>query len=144
MDLTPKPQNAIDLKLISNKELESMISSYLCLNCKKVPLNLHKCSFPICQAYFCDGCFKINNDCCPGCKTKNSNKPISNDLKQLLSKIKFECIHKNKGCTCLISLSDYQDHLNSKCEFSVENKINQVKNTNKSLEFQLEGKILSN
>ena len=151
MDLKRTPLNAIDLELISNREFKSMISCYVCINCRKLALNPLKCCNSNCTAYFCEGCFKVNNDCCPGCQTKNSKKPISNELNELLRKIKFECLHKNKGCKSLIPLSDYQDHLNSKCEFSKENPNNQMNiqlskvnnnNVNKSLEFQLEGKIL--
>jgi len=145
---TPTPMNAIDLDLISNRELGSIIFSYLCINCRKVPLNPLKCCNPICALYFCDGCFKVYYDCCPGCHSKNSIKPISNDLKQHLSKIKFECLFKNKGCNFLISLHDYQDHLNSKCRFSIENQ-NIKRNiqlniinicVNKSIKFPIESK----
>ena len=145
---TPTPMNAIDLDLISNRELGSIIFSYLCINCRKVPLNPLKCCNPICALYFCDGCFKVYYDCCPGCHSKNSIKPISNDLKQHLSKIKFECLFKNKGCKFFISLYDYQDHLNSKCEFSTENPNNQRNiqlsiiniSVNNSLKFPIESK----
>ena len=148
MNLTSKPLNAIDLELISNKELESMISCYVCINCKKVPLNPQKCCNPKCSAFFCDGCFKINNDSCPGCYTKNSKKPISKELEQLFSILKFECVHKNEGCQSLISLSNYQDHLNfSKCEFLKESPNNHINtqlkiNANENSKIPIQGKIL--
>ena len=100
-----------DESLVINKDyLNSLEGIYKCSICFKIMDNPTDCE--TCGHSFCYECIK-NLNCPFKCKEKKL-KPSSQNLKDILSKLKFKC--PNKGCEQILNYTDVKRH-NKICDF---------------------------
>ena len=106
-----KSIGGFDEKRIINKDyLNTLKGIYKCGICFKIMDNPTDCE--TCGHSYCYECIK-NLKCPFNCKTKKL-KPSSQNLKDMLSKLKFKCI--NKDCEQILNYSDVKNH-DKNCDF---------------------------
>ena len=97
-------------RVINNDYLNTLKGIYKCGICFKIMDNPTDCE--TCGHSYCYECIK-NLKCPFNCQTKKL-KPSSQNLKDMLSKLKFKCM--NKGCEQILNYSDVKNH-DKNCDF---------------------------
>ena len=94
------------------------IEDLICPICFYILKNPISCSNNKNSHSFCKECideYLKENNKCPICKL-NFEYKINNELNNILNKLSFECLFKNKGCKDILSYSEYLNHINN-CKY---------------------------
>ncbi len=98
--------------LANQSEVAAFLSELQCSVCNYILKNPQECLN--CQKPICTECkstwFAKNPNSCPYCRQKSQFDRVNRMTKNLLAKLKFHCVFKNKGCKEILGYENLFKH----------------------------------